>query len=320
MGSKKIDAWVVLLVALLVLALTGCLPEEGGAPTVSQVVTSSTTPSSMPPTATLIASPSATVTPTATSAPRHTATSFPSPTRTPTPPSGMVYHPAGPVTVPILLYHRISDKGRTRYFVTVASFRAQMRELHDAGYQTITVTQLAEVIRAGGYLPEKPIILTFDDGFLDVYENAFPILQSYNFQGVAYIITGTLGTRLSYGYMQEEELKELAEAGWEIGSHTISHENLKETRLGAEKEIRQSKEELEDKIGMPVRSFSYPYAVANDWIKARVEESGYEAAVGVGMLTTHEPDRLYFLSRREVTYGTTLAAFRQLLSTGQQQP
>lgn len=227
-----------------------------------------------------------------------------------------VYHPAGPVAVPVLLYHRVSNQGKTRYIVPVSEFRAQMKALYEAGYRTVTVSQLVKVMREGGSLPEKAVAITFDDGFLDAYENALPILQEYNFIATSYIITGTIDTDLSYGYVQEEELKALVDAGWEIGSHSVSHNSLGKSPLGIRAELRDSRKLLEDLLEIEVKSFSYPYAETNDWLKERVEEYGYTSAVGVGIHVIHSPDHLFFLSRREVYSGTSVKAFQELLAPG----
>jgi peptidoglycan/xylan/chitin deacetylase (PgdA/CDA1 family) len=220
---------------------------------------------------------------------------------------------AGRVIAPILMYHHISDKGSTQYITSVAAFRWQMKALHEAGYQTISIARLVQAIRGGGDLPEKPVILTFDDGYLDVYENAFPILQEYGFTGSAYIITSTLEKGKSYGYMQVEELKALVDAGWEIGSHTVNHANLKTTPAGFSNEVNGSWQDLEKKLFVPIRTFSYPFASANPWIEDQVAKAGYDSAVGVGTFVSHSEKTLYYLSRREVARGITKQAFLDLL-------
>ncbi len=243
--------------------------------------------------------------------------SLSSPSLTPTPGPDQVFVPAGRVTVPILLYHHVSNLGDGRYVVRSADFRAQMAYLAQAGYQTISISQLAQTIRTGAYLPRKPIVLTFDDGYADTYQNAFPILEEFGFKGVAYIITRTLEPDQSYGYMQEDELKVLVKAGWEIGSHSISHSDLrKNPKLGLGTEIEQSRKDLESRLGVPVRSFSYPFGSANAWIEDRMADYGYDSAVGLDILVSHTPKRLYYLSRREVSRDLKLKEFRALLTPG----
>jgi peptidoglycan/xylan/chitin deacetylase (PgdA/CDA1 family) len=215
------------------------------------------------------------------------------------------------------MYHRISDKGGSRYTLPIDSFRAQMKLLHDEGYQTVSVSQLARVIRHGGALPEKPVVLTFDDGYSDVYQNAFPIMKEYGFTGVVYVITSTFEDDKSYGYMQPAELKELIRAGWEIGSHGVTHTDLNKTRVGPGNEMKQSKAELEKTLGVEVKTFSYPFAVANGSLKDLAEETGYQSAVGVDIFVTHLPKRLYFLSRREVHRAISISGFHKLLVPGE---
>lgn len=222
----------------------------------------------------------------------------------------------GKVSVPILLYHHVSDSGSSRYILPVNAFHDQMKELHRLGYQTISVSRLAEILRHGGAIPQKAVVITFDDGYLDTFTTAAPIMKEYGFTGVAYIITGTFQKGKTYGYMQERELRSLLADGWEIGSHSVTHTDLNKTRLGAGNELEQSKKDLENLLGVQVRSFSYPYGIANDDLKRLVEAKGYESAVGLDILVTQTRKRLYFLSRREVERSLTLEGFRALLVPG----
>ncbi len=217
--------------------------------------------------------------------------------------------------MPILLYHHVTDRtGYKRYAVTIANFKEQMQYLSDQGYQTITLSELADVIQYGGHLPDKPVVITFDDGCLDVYVNAFPILRQLNYRATMYIITGTLGTDKSYGYVQTDQINELIQAGWEIGSHSISHTNLDTSTYGMGNELEQSKQTLEDQFDITVRSFSYPFARANNAIVQLVKDKGYTNAVGVGILNLHSERLLFFLSRREIYDTYRIADFKDLLT------
>jgi peptidoglycan/xylan/chitin deacetylase (PgdA/CDA1 family) len=226
--------------------------------------------------------------------------------------------PAGQIVMPILLYHHVSETGPTQYRVAVDAFRAQMELLKKDGYQTVTVSQVADVIRSGGTLPEKPVAITFDDGYLDAYENAYPILRELGFTATVYIITSTLGTDKSYGYLQEDALKELIGAGWEIGSHGVTHTDLRKTKLGVGNEMKQSKEYLETKLGIKVRSFSYPFGIADQSIKDLAAEMGYDSGVGIDVLNTHTANQLFFLTRREVHSSIPLSGFPKLLVPSKQ--
>ncbi len=220
--------------------------------------------------------------------------------------------------MPVLLYHHVGDQGKNQYWISVEVFRAQMELLKKEGYQAVTVSQVADVIRNGGTFPEKPVAITFDDGYLDTYENAFPILNELGFPATVYIITSTLGTDKSYGYLQDDALKALIAAGWEIGSHSVTHNNLNKTKLGAGNEMKQSKETLETRLGIKVRSFSYPFGIANQSIKDLAAEMGYDSAVGIDVLNTHTSDQLFFLTRREVHASIPMFAFPNLLVPSKQ--
>jgi peptidoglycan/xylan/chitin deacetylase (PgdA/CDA1 family) len=302
----------LLLVLLVLILLTACLPTGG-----QVVLAAGPSPQHLPslaPTRQQSATPPASRTPFPPASP----SPFPTATATPTPtvPEGMIYQPTGPVAAPILLYHRVSNRApASRYAVRVETFRAQMIILANAGFQTITVSQLADIIRNGGYMPEKTIVITFDDGFLDVYENAFPILQEFGFTATFYVITGTLDSDKSYGYAQKSQLEDLMTAGWEIASHSISHTNLKTAYSGHRNEMENSKFMLEEMLGVPIRSFAYPFAAADQRTRDRAREFGYESAVGVGLGALHTSDDLYFLSRREVYNNTSLNEFQRLLIT-----
>ena len=202
----------------------------------------------------------------------------------------------GEVTVPILLYHHVSDTLQTQYSVTTSALDEQMNWLYQNGYQTITVTELAHLIREGGTAPGRPVIITFDDGWLDLYENAYPILRKYGFQGTAYIVANAVNAQ---GNLSAEQLKELIDQGWEIGSHGLNHIDLTKSD-GWQEEITASKAYLEKVLGIEILTFAYPYGVADIGVMNYTFSAGYTSAVGLGSTATHSRSTLYYLSRMEV--------------------
>ena len=108
--------------------------------------------------------------------------------------------------------------------VSVPDFQAQMQALHDWGYTAIPISLLLDALIDGAELPPKPIVITFDDGNRNIYDNAFPIMKEYNFPGVFYIVGNRVnsGTNITHA----PELKEMVDAGWEIGSHSYTHSDL----------------------------------------------------------------------------------------------
>lgn len=256
-----------------------------------------------PPTATVL--PSETPTPLPTFTP--TASPTPLPTLTPT----WAVMPAGTALVPILLYHHISEiTPASRYYVSPQDFRTQMQALHDWGYTTITPTYLLSVLTQGGPLPEHPVIITFDDGHMDVYDNAFPVMKEFGFVGTFYIVSNWLGAR---DFVGVEQLTDMIQAGWEIGSHSKTHSDLSANHGAMSEEARQSKLDLEEALGVPVNTLAYPFGVIDDFVVEKTVKYGYEGAMGLGTSNQHTSNNLYYLNRREVHGDQDLAAFAALL-------
>ncbi len=259
------------------------------------------TPVVIPPTFT----PSATFTPLPTDTPLPTET--PMPTDTPE----VVWNPGGEVVAPILLYHHISDAyDGNRYYVSPDVFRAQLQSLRDWGYTSITISQLVEVIINGGDLPTRPVVITFDDGNLDIYQYAFPIMQELGFVGTFYIV----GNRLESKYfVTPDQINEMVNAGWEIGSHAMSHVDLTLESSDVNYEVAQSRAILRNVTGQPINTFAYPYGETNEAVTNKVSEYGYRAGMGLGSSWRHSMWTLYYLSRIEVQSNYDMAKFASLL-------
>lgn len=190
----------------------------------------------------------------------------------PADPEAPILPPLTPVTrtvqVPILMYHHIAPYASynplSSYFsvwvVAPKDFSQQMDYLEMHGYHTITFNQLFNALYYGGPLPPKPIILTFDDGTIDHYQFAYPILQKHHFSGMFYIITGRVGMD---GQMDWPQLREMLKHGMQMGSHTIHHIDLAIKMLGPEdvvqEELRESKQMLQRELGIVIQQFCYPY-------------------------------------------------------------
>jgi peptidoglycan/xylan/chitin deacetylase (PgdA/CDA1 family) len=219
----------------------------------------------------------------------------------------------GKVVCPILLYHHISrpDSPTTStYYIPPEDFEIQMKALHDWGYTSISISQLVEAILHGARLPNRPVVITFDDGNLDVYTNAFPIMQEYGFTGVMYIVVNELHAD---GYMGIDQIQEMAAAGWEVGSHSMTHAPLSDAHERLNFEIYQSRIDLQGALGLPVRSFAYPYGEMDATVSTQVQSYGYTSAVGLGTLWNQSVYNLYYLSRRPVIGGVDLQVFASYL-------
>lgn len=223
------------------------------------------------------------------------------------------------IAVPILMYHYIStppeDADIYRQDLSVApdEFRAQMQLLADGGYSTISLYDLNRALRWGTPLPPRPVILTFDDGYRDAYEHAFPVLQEFGFTGTFFVITA----RLDEGhpaYITWAQAQEMAAAGMSIESHTKEHPNLS-GRSEAELyyQIQGSLESITAHTGQPVRVFSYPGGRWDEDVLEAVRRYGIWVAVVTEGGVLHTTDNLLLLRRVRVNGETDLPTFGALV-------
>jgi peptidoglycan/xylan/chitin deacetylase (PgdA/CDA1 family) len=190
--------------------------------------------------------------------------------------------------VPILCYHQIRDwkptdsKSARDYIVPVDKFRAQMKMLADSGYQTILPDQLYDYLAYGTPLPEKPVMLTFDDNDLDQYTVAFPELKKYGFKGVFFIMTVTMGKPR---YMSREQIREISDAGHVIGSHTWDHKNVKKFEdADWPVQVDKPSKQLEEITGKKIEYFAYPFGLWKPEVIPGLKQRGMKAAFQLSSL------------------------------------
>jgi peptidoglycan/xylan/chitin deacetylase (PgdA/CDA1 family) len=218
--------------------------------------------------------------------------------------------------VPILMYHSIGEANNARekrLQCSVRNFSLQMRYLSNFGYRVTGLDTLVNSMKSGTDLPEKTIVITFDDGFRDTYRYAFPILKKYNFPATVFIVSDLVNDtnkwmiEESYSakeLMTWEEIKEMSENGITIGAHTSTHPKLTALQFeNAVGEIIWCKDKIEKNLGSSVKFFAYPYGDFNEQIKKAVEEAGYTAACSVRPGFNTGEIELYSL-RRIAVHGT----------------
>ena len=165
------------------------------------------------------------------------------------------------MTVPILMYHHIAPPqgGDTSYlWVSPSAFAAQMQQLHDEGYEAVTLAQVFDSWEENEPLPRKPVVITFDDGLLDVYTEAAPILDKYGWKGVINVNTWAITGGAAYA-MTRGQMMRLVKRGWEVGCHSTSHRNM--TALSAaelEEEIVLARDRIEFLLKAEIEFFCYP--------------------------------------------------------------
>jgi peptidoglycan/xylan/chitin deacetylase (PgdA/CDA1 family)/glycosyltransferase involved in cell wall biosynthesis len=226
-----------------------------------------------------------------------------------------------PNSIPVLMYHRVLPDSAERpshgIWVTGSMFARQLASLHRRGFEAITFLDYALFLQGKKPLPRRPIILTFDDGYGDNYDVAFPLLQKWGFKAVVYVVTDR--ERRTNFWDKEEppaslltpsQLMELHRSGMEIGSHTVTHARLTEVSADfARNELINSKKNLEEMLGAEVPSFAYPYGSLDARVKEMVEEAGYKFAVAADTGPTALCDDLLEIRRTQVFPWTGTAGF-----------
>ena len=219
--------------------------------------------------------------------------------------------------VPILAYHKIQNTfDFSATYVTPATFEAQLKYLTDSGYRSISIHDYVNNKNITG----KRVIFTFDDAYTSVFKNAFPLLSKYNFTASIFVITKFVGksnhwdynfVKNGFGHCDWQQICILASEGWEVGSHTVSHPNLKalsDSHLWYE--IKSSKDVLEDKIQTPINIISYPFGKFNGRVLNAVEKAGYMGGCTLGYNYPHSQSFPYAIFRRGVYLAEPFKLFK----------
>ncbi len=278
---------------LFALILTAC----AGAATVVPIASLTTVPSSTP-VPTLLATPTS-----------------PKPS-----PSPFITAPApnDAALVPILMYHHIKDLPANAseldltWTVQPQNFLSQMEWLAQHGFQTITVAQLNTHLKDRAPLPMKPIVITFDDGWIEDYVIAYPALKKYNFVGTFFAYTQPLDR--SPLYLSWKQIEEMSGAGMSFEAHTLTHPHLRELSVeNMTHEIAESKKILETRLNKPVVSFAYPFGEYNVAVIDAVKRAGFASALTIDPGYRQRVDRIYQLQRIRISYGDSLEDFKRKL-------
>lgn len=201
-----------------------------------------------------------------------------------------------PSGIPVLNYHQINDVDENMLTVSTTEFETQMTWLEENGYKTITISELLNALEGKESLPERPVLITFDDGYIDNYQCAFPILKKHNMKACIFLISEYVS--LYPNYLTWEQLSEMQLSGIEFGSHTVDHNVLTELSPNSvNHELADSKSVLERRLGRRVEVLAYPCGFTNEYIKTRVNATGYRAAFTVNLGNVQPDDDLYALNR-----------------------
>jgi peptidoglycan/xylan/chitin deacetylase (PgdA/CDA1 family) len=228
-------------------------------------------------------------------------------------------------TVPILLYHSVSDSPSSyikRFAVSPETFRRHLAAIAERGCTTLTVSEYVDAAATGpANVPDGTVVVTFDDGYEDFYEHALPALLDFGIKATIYVASGFLrdfddgSAAAARGRMMDvTQLQHVADAGTEIGGHTHSHPELDTLRRAdARDEIESCKVLLTEVVGREIRSFAYPHGYSSASVRRLVEAAGYDSACGVKNAISSPDDDRFSLSRLMIRDVTSLHDLEQWL-------
>lgn len=199
--------------------------------------------------------------------------------------------------IPVLTYHHIGA-GEDWLYVSEADFEQQLVYLRDQGYTPVSVAELAAGLSGKAKLPERPIVLTFDDGYEDNYRVALPILLRQGMRASFFVVTGKIGQP---GYMTWPQAREMRSREMEIGSHTVHHYTLNEINLREmERELLASRLMLESNLPAAPVVFANPFGETAPAVVDLLAQTGYQAACSSVVGLNHPGENLYMIRRLSV--------------------
>jgi peptidoglycan/xylan/chitin deacetylase (PgdA/CDA1 family)/2-polyprenyl-3-methyl-5-hydroxy-6-metoxy-1,4-benzoquinol methylase len=235
--------------------------------------------------------------------------------------------------LPILMYHRVAEGGSpstARYRVTPEIFEIHLRYLRDAGYNSVRLEDWWAAMEGRKPLPGRAVILTFDDGYLDFKEQAWPLLKHYGFSAIVFLVAGEIGqfNRWDRFYGEEipllswEDIRELRDGGVEFGSHSTRHDPLGGLSIDeVVREAARSRLILQRGLGVPVDKFAYPYGDHNQAIQHLIGACGYVFGLSCRQDLSTFRDSALALPRIEVTGSDSLEQLvAKLTSSSADQP
>lgn len=216
------------------------------------------------------------------------------------------------IGVPVLYYHSVQQTEDNEVTISPQKLRNELKYIKDSGYTTITMRELQDHLLNNSPIPEKSIVITFDDGYMNNYTNAFPILKDLDMKATIFCITFKLDGQY---YLSEHAIKEMSNYGIDIESHTAGHPDL--TTMTYEQqlsEFKESKETLEAITGKPVTAVAYPYGNYNaDSMKA-AKDAGFNLGFTTNLGLADRDDNPFSLNRIYVNSNYTMDTFKNLLS------
>ena len=218
------------------------------------------------------------------------------------------------VGVPVLYYHSVDPSEANEVIISPEKLREELTFIKDSGYTTLTMSELNDYILNNAPIPEKSIVITFDDGYADNYANAFPILKELDMKATIFVISNF--TDKDGYYMTSQQLKEMADYGIDIQSHTASHAHLNQLTYEEQlNELKTSKEKLESITEKPVISIAYPFGDYDDNTILASKEAGYSLSFNTNRGLSDRTDNPLSLNRIYVSSLYSIEQFKEILES-----
>lgn len=219
------------------------------------------------------------------------------------------------IGIPVLYYHSVDPSEANEVIISPDKLKEQLTYIKDSGYTTLTMKEVYDYILNNKPIPEKSILITFDDGYMDNYVNAFPILKELDMKATIFVIAN--GIDDGY-YMSSEQLKEMSDYGIDIESHTFSHGHLDTMSYEEQlQELKSSKEIIEGITGKTVLSVAYPFGDYNEDSIRASRDAGYALSFTTNRGLADRDDNPLSLDRIYVSSYYTMDEFKERLKNTQ---
>lgn len=222
--------------------------------------------------------------------------------------------------IPILLYHHILDnfpENEKSFCVTASQFERQMQYMHKKGYKSVSFDEIDKKNK-------NSFIITFDDGYENIYLNALPILKKYNFTATIFLVSECLGKTNTWDkenkinihkILTKDQINEMLKAGFSIGSHSKTHSHMLSIKYpDVISEMKESKAQLEKVFNTLIQVFSYPFNEFNKQIKLAAKEAGYKYACAISSTGKSVTEDSYELRRIYIKGTDTMFDFKRKVS------
>lgn len=231
-----------------------------------------------------------------------------------------------PEGVPVLMYHRVTDApvpALAQWAVSPTSFRAQMQWLATNGFTVISLAAFEDAVWLGTPLPDRPVLITFDDGYCDARQNAMPVLRDLGMTATVFLPTGYIGKTASWDshfgppapLMDWDEIVDLSARGITFAAHSHSHLPLTSLPFARVKsELSRPSEAIHRHLGHSVAALAYPYGAQDEAVQRAAFASGYKLAFTTEHRRWRRGDRAMAIPRLEVSGGLQLEGFARLVT------